>query len=47
MLMLRRTLLAAFAVLLFAVTANAGQMYVVLVPDPATFQTFLFDSKEA
>src|SRR5436190_15880765 len=34
--MLRPTLLAGVAVLLLAVTANAGQMYIVLVPDPTS-----------
>lgn len=34
--MLRRTLLAGFAVLLLAAAANAGPMYVVLMVDPAS-----------
>jgi hypothetical protein len=34
--MLRRTFLAGFAVLAMAATAMAGQMYVVIVPDPTT-----------
>jgi len=34
--MLRRTLLAGFAVLFLATAANAGQMYFALVLDPAT-----------